>query len=353
MLGFSGSFGSIVDPTIQNLTQRAREQLLPHTADADEVKRIFAVIAERDHWRLLPRRAQQVLIGYLAARLRVIQERLPHLSTLDTAFSLLSGYSQSERPGFIWGLSRSHIPKTGTWENDARLLWDELATYSGKQTVAGRIYSESPTDVVNPERVLLDIEEKLAALRKAPKRKKDIIRAQVIDAVRAVIVSRALKASDPRLARMCAPLLDHLEGAELRALRRTIRNSEHIDDTEDTSDPDIPVDWPFWGKTQNRDAIMVGGSPREPNRARLEAAFRFASLEWVGTEGRRTPLMAVRNCVESGGIDLIIILRDFIGHNADQIILPACRAHGVDWAHVRHGYGVAQIKQAIERFLND
>ncbi|HNH49638.1 MAG TPA: hypothetical protein PKY30_21520, partial [Myxococcota bacterium] len=63
-------------------------------------------------------------------------------------------------------------------------------------------------------------------------------------------------------------------------------------------------------------------------------------------------LQTVRDRVRAGKVDLVIMLGAFVGHDADDVILPACRDRGVDWVHVDKGYGIVRIRHAIERFLD-
>ena len=113
----------------------------------------------------------------------------------------------------------------------------------------------------------------------------------------------------------------------------------------------LPEDWDWWGRTEGRRAVMLGGSPRETNRARLEQEFRFAELVWDPAEHKRNVLQRLRDRIRSGGVDLVIVLRRFVGHDTDDVVVRACKDSGTDWVHVEHGYGVNQVQAAVERFL--
>lgn len=41
----------------------------------------------------------------------------------------------------------------------------------------------------------------------------------------------------------------------------------------------------------------------------------------------------------------------FVGHDADQVILPACKDAGVPFVPVQTGYGVAGVRCAIARLV--
>lgn len=123
------------------------------------------------------------------------------------------------------------------------------------------------------------------------------------------------------------------------------------EEDEAERDTPVPVDWPCFSCTRGKRAVLVGGDPREPNRLRLEAAFEFAELRWEKTEFTRNGLQKVRDRVRAGGVDLVIVLSRFVGHDTDQVIQPACREHGVPFVPVPKGYGVVGVRLAIERHL--
>lgn len=39
------------------------------------------------------------------------------------------------------------------------------------------------------------------------------------------------------------------------------------------------------------------------------------------------------------------------GHDADEVIQPACREAGIAFVPVKTGYGIAGLRAAIERFV--
>jgi len=101
---------------------------------------------------------------------------------------------------------------------------------------------------------------------------------------------------------------------------------------------------------KGKQAGVVGGDARDHARRRILETFQFESLDWVETDHSRK-LQALRDAIESGRYDLVIVLRRFIGHDVDRIVLPACKAADVAWASVDHGYGITQVRQALERYL--
>ena len=82
-------------------------------------------------------------------------------------------------------------------------------------------------------------------------------------------------------------------------------------------------------------------------RQRIQRVFQFSELEWYPAEFRRNPLQTVRERVKAGKVDFVIILGAFVGHDADEIVLAACKERGVDCVHVDKGYGVSRIRASI------
>jgi hypothetical protein len=80
--------------------------------------------------RLLPNEVQRAYLRLLTARLNAVRavvgadvitrERVGRL------LGIIRDYTREHRPGAVFGLSRDHEPKSGTWEGDARYLWHRL-----------------------------------------------------------------------------------------------------------------------------------------------------------------------------------------------------------------------------------
>ncbi|MEZ4467935.1 MAG: hypothetical protein R3F43_26725 [bacterium] len=97
---------------------------------------------------------------------------------------------------------------------------------------------------------------------------------------------------------------------------------------------------------------MVGGEIREQRRALIQDALGFTSLEWLsGYDIRQVQNLSER--IEGGRVGFVILLARFISHKVTDILLPACKSAEVDWVVVKLGYGLSQIRVAIERYLDD
>lgn len=318
--------------------------------DEAELERIYKGVRESDRWRLLPRDIQRALVGLMASRLRRLQdEHGTNSPRIEESFSRLSAFSKREQPGYVIGLSRHHRPLRESWEDDAESYWDRLTAWLPEPTVPVAVPP-------NQEKLLRELDAAAKELQaETPPEVRDAVETQFRRVVREAL-KIGISSRDSRLARICAPHVELLEGVEYRVLRRTIRELLLEDAAEKEEDAGvssvIPEDWRWWGRTRGRRAVMVGGDPREPNRLRIKDAFQLAELDWEPAEFRRNSLIAVRDRVRAGKVDLVIILGSFVGHDADEVILPACRERGVDWVHVDHGYGLVRLCRAIERFLD-
>lgn len=291
-----------------------------------------------DRWAELPRPTQRALVATVAARARLLQDHLnvdPVPDALDKVFSALTGFSKRAQPGFVFGLMRAHSPQHGeTWRADAE-HWAR-ALHAGATEEAAS----------NPERCLAELVE-LAAQPEPGE--------AFVEAVLAAL-NAGVEADDPRLVRAVLGHTEQLKRhARFKKLRRAAREAEDQDAASEAelsapAAPVLPADWPFHSFVANKRAAIVGGDLREEARQRIQAAFGFASLDWVSTEHGRH-IQALAAAVQGGTVDLVILLRRFIGHDVDRIVPPACRAAGVPWVSVERGYGVSQLRLGMERYL--
>ncbi len=327
----------------EELLGRVVEVLGTPRDDADaEVLVLYNVIREADRWRALPREVQRTLVGLVTARLRRAQDEMGISGPrLDDSFSMLSAWSKREQPGWVNGLSRGHLPTRGSWTADAD-------AYTARLPGGG----EAPTVRENAEKLLGAISAFAPEFESAPAEAMDAVATQFKGLVRKAL-DGGVRNTDPRLLRLCSGHAELFDTQDFRGLRRALReDAEPSEGEDDDKAPPLPPDWAWWGRTRFRRGVLVGGDPREPNRVRLEQSFGFQELDWVGTEGKGKHLQTVRDRLRSGKVDIVIILGGFVGHDADEIILPAARECGVDWVHVDKGYGIARIRRAIERFLD-
>ena len=305
-----------------------------------EIRRISDLVAARTTWPRFPSEVQVDLVEWCAARLRQLQSTMADVR-IDGALRKLTRYCHEKEPGWCNGLAYDASPRN-TWLADAEAI-------EGRLREAVRETAPEPVHASTPEEHLSGLDEMLAELDKAPEVAKGAVLAHLLRNL-ARSLEDSLNPRDPRLVARMEPHLDALAGTKFKLLRRAIReaNAEEPETTDGGSA--LPADWPYWGITRGRRAVIVGGDPRERNRQQLQDYFELASLEWVPTEKRRNSLQSLRDRVRNGGVDLVILLRSFIGHDADDIVIAACKETGTDWALVDSGYGRTQVRLAIERY---
>jgi len=306
-----------------------------------ELGSIQAIIDQRERWQGLPRRVQCLIIEWLTSRLRHLQIRSSRDWRVEQGFTVLTHYSRTEQPGFSYGLARSHEPRNDSWADDAAVHLDELR----------RLLPSEGAEPFNKDRLLATIQGLSRELEEAPDFAEAAVSSQLVRAF-AEALNAGVSPRDTRLVHLGSSWVELLADARFRPLRRAIREDQgSLDASLEKTYDAIPEDWDWWGCTQGRRAVMLGGSPREKNRARLELEFRFAELVWDPAEHKRNVLQRLRSRIRSGGVDLVIVLRRFVGHDTDDVVVRSCKESGVDWVHVEHGYGVNQVQAAIERFL--
>ncbi|MFZ5480644.1 MAG: hypothetical protein ACOZNI_28030 [Myxococcota bacterium] len=322
----------------------ALRDLLPGKDADGDLARIQKVIDGRDAWKGLPAALAVRLIELIAARLRSLQVAGMPDRRIDLAFSCISTWMKKEKPGFAYGLMREHRPRGNSWEEDVDAAVDDL-------------YDALPATEPTPKvgKRLAALEALVGELGTCPEELRDAVRAQIRAEV-SVLLAEGVSARNTRLVHIVAPVADELTGPDMRTLRRAARAAvasaaAEPEDDDEVEGP-IPDDWAWWWVTRGKRAVMVGGDPREPNRVRLEKAFAFSELAWEQAEYSRNSLQKVRDRVRNGGVDMVIILSRFVGHDADEVIQPSCRETGVHFVAVKSGYGVAGIRRAIERFVS-
>jgi hypothetical protein len=289
-------------------------------------RRLRALIDDRKTWLTLPVDDHKAVLQAVVAVARALQERGVNL---DATFHTLTAWSKLHEPGTVWGLRRTHGPKHGTWDRDAALA---------RRTLQPLPFASFDADIPSPEAALDTVRDALTHGTDLP------------TAVHAAL--RSLRTDDTRLLRLLSGRAHQLPGSDFKKLRRLLRDAATPepnipDDTQDETL--IPPDWPHLARTTGRHLALVGGDRRPEAQARIVAAFRFASSEWHDpADVRKLASLAAR--IRQGNIGFVLFLHRFSSHKADHILMPAVKESGTPWAPVETGYGVNQIRLAIERF---
>jgi hypothetical protein len=314
--------------------------------EKEELARLVVAVGQVQGgvWTGAPRDAQRAFVGNIVARARHLQDERDtdhwtseDLDNLDRVFSAFTGFSKRARPGFVFGLMRTHSPQKGSWLDDARDWWEQLVR---------QVQPAAPE--VNPERALAALE----ALTPPPEGTSDDALCAAFDA----ILDAQVDSDDPRLVRLASDHMDVLRShARYKRIRKAVRQAQTDDEASDADLKQgraIAADWPLWERVRGKSAVIIGGDLRADARDRIQEAFELSSLEWHTTDHGRN-IQRVANAVAGGSVELVIILRRFIGHDVDRIVIPACKDADVPWVSVDRGYGITQIQAAMERFLGD
>ena len=104
--------------------------------------------------------------------------------------------------------------------------------------------------------------------------------------------------------------------------------------------------------TRGLSVLMIGGSVREDNRRSLQQTFEFDELDWEVSEGTRPALLrSLEDRIKNQGVDLVLILKDFVGHVVPERLRPLCEQHDIPCLMVEKGYGAAQVGESLRRGL--
>jgi hypothetical protein len=123
-----------------------------------------------------------------------------------------------------------------------------------------------------------------------------------------------------------------------------------VDDEDSEQELRVPeAEWPLWSAVRGRAVFMVGGSPREPARDRLQRTFKMRELVWSADDPRKVESAEAR--VAAGGYDLVLALLRFTSHPSCEKLAAACASRGIPYVPVEHGYGIAAIRRSLDKFL--
>ncbi|NOY27832.1 MAG: hypothetical protein GXP62_18365 [Oligoflexia bacterium] len=314
--------------------ERVRDELSGLTAGTSN--------ARLDEWCAYPTQVQKALVGITVARARHLQDEVDHellplelTGDLDRLFSTMTGYSKREQPGFVFGLQRHHHPMGLTWLADARRWWADLVDFLPEPSV------------LSPERALGELRRRIQA---------GLGEEQIL-AQLTVALDAGVEAEDPRLVTMMDSAYEALrQEARFKHLRKAIRDARDQDEASaaELANPDavLPEDWPYEGLVEGRTTAVVGGPVPEEARKRLAEVFKWAEVEWVdGAHPRALEDLAER--ARDGEVDHVVVLRRFVGEDADRVLIPICDDNAVPVADVASGYGVKAIRGALETAFSE
>lgn len=154
-----------------------------------------------------------------------------------------------------------------------------------------------------------------------------------------------------------------VQGSEFRNLRKKLRASgvipnesgRHQSVEETQKEPEEPIEqiqqresnWK--GRFKGCTGMMVGGSPREERRKRLENYFGFDKLEWIKNEkNERANTDSLVAAIKNHKCDIFIQVSRFCSHAVQEHAKPACKSADVPFVNLQSGYGRSGICRAMD-----
>ncbi|MCB9777057.1 MAG: hypothetical protein H6742_00670 [Alphaproteobacteria bacterium] len=309
--------------------ERTREELMRLTEGTST--------GRLDEWARFPKPIQKAMVGMVVARARHLQDEVAEdlmpvqlSGDLDRLFSAMTGYSKREQPGFVFGLQRHHHPMGVTWLADARRWWADLIDHLPEPAV------------LSPTRALGELRRRIEA---------GADEADVLEQAETVLDAN-MDPGDGRLVTLLTPYLDALgKKARFKHLRNAIRDTLEQDAQDEAElsadDAELPQDWPPEGLVEGRRVAVVGGPLTDETKKAMGSIFRWADAQFVDGENPRV-LEDLAESARDGDLDLVIVLRRFVGDDADRVLIPVCDDHDVAVADVDRGFGLAALLDALE-----
>ena len=165
------------------------------------------------------------------------------------------------------------------------------------------------------------------------------------------LVINGLGASDPEVLELVMPFRELISGGNgLRAVRRNLDRLRQVEAKDDDTLQERYED--LISATQGLRVLMIGGSVREDVRRTLQRLFEFDRLDWEPYEDTKPAMLdSIEQRVRNRGVGLVLILKRFIGHHVPERLRPLCEQNGIPCLMVEHGYGPAQVGEALRRGL--
>ncbi len=310
------------------------------------------------HFSVLDSREQKAQLMIWIGRLRRLQSNnatrpTEEIQQLEAVFRRLVSLSKQFMPGYIDAFQEGY---TADWD-----LY--IAEAQEQLRLAG--------DQARRDREVRQQREE-SAVRDAIKKKqsRELALAAISD-LRAVISAHDLPeegmddfnlvlarvvnlggAGEAELLNLVRPFREQLNGGEFRALRKHL---DRIQDDEDKLGETTGLRERYQeliAFTRGRKALLIGGAVREDARRSLEQTFEFDELEWEPYEGSRpAALKSLEQRVKNQGMDMILILKDFVGHTVSDRLRPLCEEFDIPCLMVEHGYGAHQVAETLRTGL--
>jgi hypothetical protein len=310
------------------------------------------------HFGALEAREQKAQLMIWIGRLRRLQgmnfvEGGEETIALEGIFRRLVGLSKQYMPGYIDAFQEGYVAD-----------WDQYIIDAQEQF---RIAAESAArdrelKAARDEQMIRDLERK---------RQSQTLYRDALRDLRAVIAAHALPgegmdeflaallkavnfggASDNELLDLVKPYREQITGGDFRVLRKHLDRIRD-DDVKVEEDSALRVKFAeLIALTKGKRALMIGGAAREDARRTNQQFFEFEVLEWEPYESTRPALMkSLQQRVKNRGVDLVLILKEFVAHHVPEQLRPLCEESGIPCLMVEHGYGANQVAEALRSIL--
>jgi hypothetical protein len=323
---------------------------------------IKALTAEIDdgamHFGVLDSREQKAQLMIWIGKLRRLQSNnasrpTEEVQQLESIFRRLVSLSKQYMPGYIDAFQEGY---TADWE-----LYIADAQEQFRQA----------SDQARRDRETKQQRDDFAARDAAKKKLSRESSLAAISDLRAVIATHKLPddgmdeftaalglvvslggAGEPELLSLVRPFREQINGAEFRALRKHLDRMQEDEDKVGETSALRERYQELIALTRGRKALLIGGAVREDARRSLQQTFEFDELEWEPYEGNRpAALKSLEQRVKNRSIDLVLILKDFVGHVVSERLRPLCEEFEIPCLMVEHGYGAHQVGETLRTGL--
>lgn len=135
--------------------------------------------------------------------------------------------------------------------------------------------------------------------------------------------------------------------------RETAEQADYDAEQVDQLASALEEEWPaeiaqLRGVGEGERVWLVGGQPQLGLLPLLKEFFSWQKVEWIESyRTRQADFQALQGRIRQGGVDRVIVLARFCGHDVSQTLGPSCRVHGVSYHVHPRGVSVAALAQVV------
>ena len=348
------------------------DRLLPQLADEfDETDRLVSgigrlfpasqipeLIAEIEdgasHFGVLDAREQKAQLMIWIGKLRRLQgmdfaEGGEETLALEQVFRRLVSLSKQYMPGYIDAFQEGYVADWDQYIVDAQEVFRLSAESARRDREVKSLRDEQARRDLERRKLTRESYREAFVSLRATISAHDLPRSGVDEFLE--VLGRVVNlggASEPELLELVRPFRELITGGDFRVLRKHL---DRIRDDESKVEEEAALRdrlCELIAQTRGRKALMIGGSAREDARKNLHLFFEFDELEWESYEGSRPVLLkSLEQRVRNRGVDLILILKEFVAHAVPERLRPLCQEFDIPCLMVEHGYGTHQVAEAL------